>query len=176
MSLNLDQTTITIVAYAGAMGFFVVILLAMFMKNRGKILVRIKNPIQEREIWKKPETHGQVSRIVMKEARGRDPGWYFDFTNKSVIPKKGFLKSYLALDVFPGALHAVNWDYDLSVNDQPRLTRKEAREINFIEGFHARYRDLGKYQISTVLYLLIFANIMIGVFILLVVTGTIKLG
>lgn len=128
---------IIIVAYL--VGFFGV--LAYFLtKNRGKILVRIKQPgLPEKEVWRKPEVHGQQTRIIMEKDEGKQAGWKFTFDNDCLILRKSLLKTYFALDVKPDAPRACKWTGTLPDSEQPTLTKSEVKQYAKTQVFERRY-------------------------------------
>lgn len=126
-----------IIAYL--VGFFAVI--AYFLtKNREKILVRIKQPgLPEKEVWRKPEVHGQQTRIVMEKDEGKHAGWKFTFDNDCLVLRKSLLKTYYAVDVKPDAPRACKWTGTLPDADQPTLTKDEVKRYAKTQVFERRY-------------------------------------
>lgn len=128
-----------IIILAYVVGFFGV--LAYFLtKNRGKILVRIKQPgLPEKEVWRKPEVHGQQTRIVMEKDEGKHAGWKFIIDSDCLILKKSLFKTYYAVDVKPDAPRACKWTGTLPDADQPTLTKDEVKRYAKTQVFERRY-------------------------------------
>jgi hypothetical protein len=150
MELLQQYYWLIIIAYLA--GFFAI--LAYFLtKNRNKILVRIRT-VPEKEVWATPDT--MHNRITIMQDKHK---WTFKYSSKSLIPKRGFLKSFYVLEVHPNAGRAIEFNMDGDEMKEPRLTRQEAREINFLEGFKARYKEVGKRETNILLVIVIIIGI-----------------
>ena len=138
------------------------------MFNKGKILVRVReNP--EKTYWRKPD--GRNERIVIDKATKRSREWAIKYSSDCLIPIK---KGKFAVECIPYAKEAIHFTKDNNVV-APILTQSQARRINFLEAFHARYKDIGKNQNSMallILGILVIANIAITV---LMVSGRLRI-
>lgn len=153
--------------YGGFWAIIVLIIIARALRHRGQIMVRIKYPLGEETIWKKPTKEGQKQTIVMEKKTGKHLGWKFDFDNQCLIPKREWLglKRYFAVDVFPDSPHACKWDYSLSEVEQPKLTKRDAAEINRLDAFKIRFGKMPKPPAQIVAWITLF--VCIGTLILL---------
>ena len=144
---------------------FVLIIISGIAKRRGRIKVRVKTPLKEITKWRKPEQDGKT--IVMRKKKKKEYGWEFSFSNKSLVPVKGLLGSHFAVDVFPEAPKAIEYDYQGKKTDQPRLTKKQAAEINRLNAFLARYSRIAKPVTSAMMWIiviLLIVNIVLQIF------------
>lgn len=91
----------------------------LYQSKKGKVHVRIKTQVQELTHWVTPESDGET--IIIRE-RGKEP-WRFKFSNRSLIPKRGPFGNYFAIDVFPLAPKAIDYDYTIPAADQPKWDR-----------------------------------------------------
>jgi hypothetical protein len=127
--------------YSIFLGLFFSYILYNFFKGRGKVFVRVKTPLGEKGYWKKPVETERGMEVVMKKADKRNIGWSFMFTNKSLIPKKRLfgLIGYFAVDIFPNAKKAIEYDFENADVKMPLLTQQQAGEINRLDAFKRRY-------------------------------------
>lgn len=139
--------------YAVFIAIFSLIIISGLAKRRGRIKVRIKTPLKEIIKWRKPEQDGKS--IVMRKKEKTDRGWTFTFSNKSLVPLKGLVGGHFAVDVFPEALKAIEYDYEGKKTEQPRLTRKQAGEINRLLGWLSRYSRIAQGVTSMIMWIIV---------------------
>lgn len=156
-------------------GFFMV-LLYFATRNRGKILVRSKSALKESEMWMKP--NWKDNEIVMTKATDKDSGWTFKFTNKSLLFKTAYfgLKRYFAVEVFPYAKTAIEFDCEQETVTAPHWDKKTEEMLFRAKVIRAAGETGQKLHIPLALYLIIVINVVMSVVILLVSSGKIKLG
>ena len=138
------------------------------MFNKGKILVRVReNP--ERTYWRKPD--GRNQKIVIDKATSRHREWAIKYTSDCLIPIK---KGKWAIECMPYATEAIHFTKDPNLVP-PILTYQQARRINFLEAFHARYKDIGKNQNSALIWVLIVIGIAGIVINFLLISGRLRI-
>ena len=156
-------------------GFFIV-LLYFASRNRGKILVRVKSPMKESGIWVKP--NWQDNEIVMMKEKDKDSGWKFTFTVKSLMQKSRLfgLVHYFAVDVFPYAPKAIEYDCEQETVSAPHWDKKTEENLFRAKVIRAAGETGQKLHIPLALYLILIINLAVSVIVLLVSSGKIKLG
>lgn len=156
-------------------GFFAV-LLYMATRNRGKILVRLKSALKESEVWMKPDW--RENSITMMKEKDKDSGWTFKFTNKALLFKTGYfgLKRYFAVEVFPYAKSAIEFDCESETINAPHWDKKTEENMFRAKVIRAAGETGQKLHIPLALYLILIINLVVSVVVLLVSSGKIKLG
>ncbi len=138
------------------------------MFNKGKILVRVReNP--EKVYWRKPD--GRNQKIIIDKAKGKRREWAIKYTQDCLIPIKG---GKWAVECMPYATEAIHFTKDNNVVP-PILSYQQARRINFLEAFHARYRDIGKTKENIVLWIVIIMGIAGIVINYLLISGRLRI-
>lgn len=162
-----------VIAYLSAFGL---ILLYFAMKHRGKMLVRTKGTLREAETWVKPDW--MHNKVVMKMPKDKNTGWSFTFNNKSLMYKSALFgaKKYFAVEVFPDATKAIEFDTETSTTTMPHWDKATEEKLFEAKVIKAAGETGQKLKVPMAIYLLILVNIGVSVFILLMASGRIKLG
>lgn len=139
-------------------GVFLVILviyLALF-RHRNKIQIRIKTPLKEFRVWRKPEPDGKT--IVMEKGKKR-PLWRFTYTQKAVILFTSWFRERKAIAVFYHGSKAVNWDYEAKKIDQYPLTKGQVKEYANMEAVKQRYSKFPKLPLPNIFWIVVILGI-----------------
>jgi len=110
--------------------FIIAYLAWRWYRTKGKILVRIKTPIGEKEEWVKPNFEGDKAYLVFEKESRKKAGWKAEFTNKSLIPRSSWLglKRFHCIDIFPQATKAIEYNFDTKTEDQPKWDKHSSKE------------------------------------------------
>ena len=127
-----------------------------------------KRKSTKKAYWRKPD--GRNQRIVIDKVKGKKREWAIKYTEDCLIPIKG---GKFAVECMPYATEAIHFTKDSKIKP-PMLSYQQARKINFLEAFHARYRDIGKMKESALMYVILLAIAAFGIINLLVVTGHLR--
>lgn len=148
---------------------FIIIFVIWFewYRKRGKIKIRVKTPIGEREEWKKPKKDGKT--VVMEKARGKKAGWKFTFSRKSLYFTKRFPgRRILTLDIIANSLKAIEYDFKKLIIYPYGLTLEDMKNINRADILKQRGQGL-KLQLPTIFWLVLLLcgiNLVMGLAIL----------
>lgn len=146
-------------------GIFSFIFYWEFWRKRGKLKVRIKTPLGEKERWVKPESDGETLIIEKGSERKKVPEWKAKFSNKSLIRfTKWFGRMGFAVDIFYNAEKCIEYDYSLSEAEMPKFDKKTSKGYINAEVLKQRGRGL-KQELPFIFWLvviLVFVNLVLS--------------
>lgn len=132
----MDLSTFFLIYAVIMFGVLFSIFFLIYYRIRGKLKIRVKSPVGEKEYLRGPNRDG--TSVTMFKAGKKTPEWTFKFSTKALyFTKKLFMRS-LTLDVFAEAEKAIEYDYTLEETEQPKFTKEQAE--NWV-----RSRSLTKY-------------------------------
>jgi len=140
---------------------FLLVLIYHFWNRKGKIKVRIKYPIREKEKWVKPEKDGKT--LTIEKGAYKKAPWKVTFTNKSLVPQKSLFGTFYAVDVLPEATRAIEYDYELKKTDQPKWDKETSKSFIDAEILKQRGRALG-YEMPRIFWIIVLLQIVVLVF------------
>jgi hypothetical protein len=169
---TLDLTTFLII-YFVAFFFIIGIFIFKWFKDRDKIVVRVKSPGAEKVYLKKPELDGKT--IIMEKAKGKNTGWHFIYDQIEIVKSgpMGLFRSR-SVSVIYGAEKSISLLYEGKDKDAPCWDRRTEQKLFEAEVIKAAGKTGQKLEVPLILYLLIFGNLIIGLFTLAKMLGFVK--
>lgn len=98
----------------------------LFMKVRGRVKIRVKSPVGEKEFLRKANRDGTSITVFKGSEKRGVPEWTFKFTTKALYFTKKMFMRMLTVDVFAEAEEAIEYDFSLEETKQPKFTKEEA--------------------------------------------------
>jgi len=150
--------------------FLFVVFYFLVVRNWGKIKIRVKTPMGEKNHYRKVEDDGKTIIMEKGSDRKKKPKWKFTFSNKSVNFTKYLLglRERKTIDVFYHAPKAIEYEYDTKKAKTPRYDKKTSKEFIEMEGLKKR-GELSKYPLPSLFWLMFLTNLLClgGIFLII---------
>jgi hypothetical protein len=156
-------------AFLGIIGYAII----SWARGRDKILVRVKRPGSEVVFLKKPLLDG---RTIVMEKQKKGLAWAFTYSQTELVktgPLGLFRRS--SVSVIHGASKAISLNYEGKELEAPTWSRTTAGGFFTASVIKAAGQTGQKLEIPIAVYILIFANLALGLITLFAVTGRINL-
>lgn len=147
------------VAFIVGMIFYVI---GLWLRNRGKIMVRVMTGLGPKFYLKKPEVDGIT--IIMEKASKKTAGWKFTFDQTYQTSYLFGLRHRQQVDVMPYATSQIHYNFATKEVDKPELTQLDVTKIAKAEIFRRRYQEDTNKPQNWFLYIIFVA--IIGLYIL----------
>jgi hypothetical protein len=99
-------------------------LIWIIQSRKQSLLIRIKAYPEKTKICKPNEEDNTV--VIQKEKKGKKPEWKANYTRNCKVPLRGLFKPPYALDIFPDATNAIEYDWELKKTDQPKWDKEQS--------------------------------------------------
>lgn len=124
--VGLDYTYLVVIGYIVG---FILIILFLKLRNRGKMRVFVKNPLGDDLFWRKPGLDEKGNFIIMQKADKKKFGWSFHFDNSHLQNGKGRLSGkFNYIEIFPNASVPIAFDYGAKKIEQYNFSKKDAED------------------------------------------------
>jgi len=92
--------------------------------RKQSLLIRIKDVAKEKTRICKPNGNSTVR--IQKEKKGKRPEWIASYNRNCLVPISGLFRPPYALDIFPYATKAIEYDWELKKTDQPKWDKEQS--------------------------------------------------
>jgi len=112
-----------IVSAASGLGLFAYVAY-LIQSRKQSLLIRIKDVAKEKTKICKP--NGNSTVCIQKEKKGKRPEWIASYNRNCLVPISGLFRPPYALDIFPYATKAIEYDWELKKTDQPKWDKEQS--------------------------------------------------